>query len=106
MEPILLGAGFTQSSTAFTISKADLASYGLVASATNKQEELLAALILHLKAIATQDQWNINANANVFIAEEQPTLTSRTIGTNTSSFYTHQYQVSFTTNMPLNPSNM
>jgi hypothetical protein len=106
MEPTIFGPNFQQTATTFTISKADLASFGLTATATNKQEELLAALVLLLKANRTQTAWSTDVNANFFVTEDQPTLTSRTIGTDTTSFYTHIFNFNFASNVPLSPGNM
>lgn len=106
MEPVIFGPGFSQDATSFTISKTALASAGLIASASNKQEELLAALIIHWEKALTQQAWSTNAQANIFVTKEQPTLNSRTIGSDTSSFFTHQYQVSIATAGELKPSDM
>jgi K+-transporting ATPase A subunit len=106
MEPVIFGQNFVQTASSFTISKADLTAFGLTATANNKQEELLAALVLMLKAQRTQAAWSTDTNANFFVTEDQPTLTSRTIGTDTTSFYTHIFNFNFASNVPLSPGNM
>jgi len=80
-EPTLtevLGAGATQDATTLTIAKADLASVGLTASASNSVESLLVALILKAQAYLndTNQANNIDQSVSITTATT-PSFTNR-----------------------------
>lgn len=74
----VFGAGASQTATGLTISKTDLVSMGLTASADNKAESLLVAILLLAKQQLTNDNLQVNADQSISIEESQfPALTIR-----------------------------
>jgi hypothetical protein len=78
-EPTLIGvfgANVTQSATELIISKADLATVGLTASATNTPESLLAAIIALAQAalVGLKQKLSPNVAQTGFISGEQVTI--------------------------------
>lgn len=80
-EPTLIevfGAGATQDATTVTIAKADLASVGLTASASNSAESLLVALILKAQTYLNDTNLATNIDQSVSITTATtPTFTNR-----------------------------
>lgn len=80
-EPTLtavFGANATQDATTLTISKADLVSVGLTASANNTAESLLLAIILKFKAVLTDAARDTNLDQSVAVVEGfSPSVTTR-----------------------------
>jgi hypothetical protein len=69
-EPTLsqvFGAGATQTASSISISKADLATVGLTASATNTAESLLAAIVLLAKNALTDTNFEANLDQSITI---------------------------------------
>ena len=70
-EPTLtevFGANATQTSTTITISKADLASVGLVAASNNTAESLLVAILLKAESVLSEPNRSLDAtNRNVTV---------------------------------------
>ncbi len=92
-EPTLsqvFGAGATQTATALSIAKADLAARGLTASADNKAESLLVALLLQAKTALTPATLETNLDQSISIAESDfnfQTLVTRNNQTYRQSTY-------------------
>lgn len=92
-EPTLtqvFGAGATQTATTLSIAKADLASLGLTASATNTAESLFVALLLQAKAALTPTTLETNLDQSVSVAESDfnfQTLVTRNNQTYRQSTY-------------------
>jgi hypothetical protein len=81
-EPTLtqvFGVNATQTSTTLTISKADLVSVGLTASASNTAESLIVALLLMAgQYLKTTNQDSVNTDIQVTITDSGfPQLVSR-----------------------------
>ena len=71
-EPTLVqifGAAATQTATTITIAKADLASVGLTASATNTAESLLVAILLKAKSVLTPLALETNPDQSITVTE-------------------------------------
>jgi len=74
----IFGNGASQDASTITISKADLATMGLTANASNKAESLLVAILLLAKQQLTADNMQSNADQSISIEESQfPSLVSR-----------------------------
>jgi hypothetical protein len=80
-EPTLtqvFGVNATQTSTTLTISKADLVSVGLTASANNTAESLLLAIVLKFKAVLTGTARDTNMDQSVAVTDGfSPSITTR-----------------------------
>jgi len=81
-EPSLIqvfGAGASQTATNFTILKADLATVGLTASATNTAESLIVALLLLAGGyLSTTNQDSTNQDIQITVTDSGfPQLISR-----------------------------
>lgn len=91
----IFGAAATQSATTLTIAKADLASVGLTASATNTAESLLVAILLRAKALLTTANSETNPDQSITIAEADfnfQTLVTRNNTTYRQATYTVNLQ--------------
>lgn len=76
----IFGAGATQSATTITINKADLASVGLTASASNTAESLLAAIVLNAKSALTQTGFDTNSDQSITVERGFDSITQRDDG--------------------------
>jgi hypothetical protein len=80
-EPTLtavFGTNATQDATTLTISKTDLVSVGLTASANNTAESLLIAIILKFKSVLTDTARDANINQSVAVVDGySPAITTR-----------------------------
>lgn len=91
----IFGAGATQTATTLSIAKADLATLGLTASATNTAESLFVALLLQAKSVLTAASLETNPNQSVTVAEADfnfQTLVTRNNATYRQSTYTVNLQ--------------
>jgi hypothetical protein len=71
-EPTLIqvfGANAVQDATTLTITKADLASAGLTASANNTAESLIIAMLLKSKTYLSEENRDLNIDQSVTIAD-------------------------------------
>lgn len=68
----LFGANAAQTATTLTISKADLSSVGLTASATNTAESLFVALVLNWKQQLTEASQTNNPDQSITITDGFP----------------------------------
>jgi hypothetical protein len=94
-EPLLtdiFGAGATQTATTITILKADLP---LSASATNKGEQIFAALLKKAATALTATTFATNPDQSVSIAAGFDSLTYRTIGNETLAFLQTPLTINF-----------
>lgn len=73
----IFGSSATQSATQLTISKADLASVGLTASATNTPESLLAAIIVLAQSSLGQLTYDTNLDQSITITNGTDALVTR-----------------------------
>lgn len=73
----IFGNGATQTATQLVISKADLATVGLTASATNTGESLLAAIVAFSQQTLTDTNQDINADQSISISNNTDTLITR-----------------------------
>ncbi|MBW4425942.1 MAG: hypothetical protein KME50_16195 [Nostoc desertorum CM1-VF14] len=74
----VFGTGATQDMNTLTISKADLVSVGLTASASNTAESLLIAIMLKFKEVLTDEARDINIDQSVAVVDGfSPTITTR-----------------------------
>lgn len=80
-EPSLIqvfGDGAIQDISTLTISKADLATVGLTASATNTAESLLIAIMLKFKTTLTDEARDLNIDQSVAVVDGfSPSITTR-----------------------------
>jgi hypothetical protein len=79
-EPILtaiFGSSATQTATQLIISKADLATVGLTASATNTAESLLAAIIALAQPALGETTYGSNLEQSIVIVDGTDSLTTR-----------------------------
>ena len=79
-EPTLqqvFGSNATQTATQLIISKADLATIGLTASATNTGESLLAAIIVFSQQTLTDTNQDTNADQSISISDNSDSLVTR-----------------------------
>ncbi|MCC5597966.1 hypothetical protein [Nostoc favosum] len=80
-EPTLtavFGTYAIQDANSLTISKADLASVGLTASATNTAESLLIAIMLKFKSTLTDEARDTNIDQSVAVVDGfSPSITTR-----------------------------
>lgn len=79
-EPTLtqvFGAGASQDANTLTIAKSDLAAMGLTASASNRAEALLVALILKVKAYLNSTNQESDPDIQVTIEDGFPSLVFR-----------------------------
>ena len=98
----IFGAAATQSATTITIAKADLASVGLTASATNTAESLLVALLLKAKEVLTPIAAETNPDQSLTIVQPDfnfQTLVSRNNTTYRQSSYSINLQKLDTDNL-------
>jgi len=96
-EPTLqavFGAGATQTSTTITITKADLTSVGLTASATNTAESLLAAIVLKAQTALTQSAFDTNIDQSITILPGFNSIVQRPSSTGETTEY-RQFQYNF-----------
>ena len=94
-EPLLtdiFGAGATQTATTLTIAKADLASVGLTASATNTAESLLVAILLKAMQFSNSTNQLTNPDIQVTIAQSFDSLLNRNNATYRQRSYTIDFQ--------------
>ena len=109
-EPTLeavFGAGAAQTSSTLTISKADLAAVGLVASSSNTAESLLASIVKLAANTLTQAGYDSNLDQSIVVAPGFGGFTSRDDGTGTFVEYlqkqdTVTYSVPDTTGLNVN----
>lgn len=73
----VLGNGASQTVETLVIAKADLATVGLTASATNTAESLLAAIVLLAKKQLTDANQSSNPEQNITIDDGFPSLVTR-----------------------------
>ncbi|GAX43438.1 hypothetical protein NIES4075_44510 [Tolypothrix sp. NIES-4075] len=73
----IFGNSATQTATQLVISKTDLATVGLTASATNTPESLLAAIIALAQLTLSQSNYEINLDQSVIINDSIDSLTTR-----------------------------
>jgi hypothetical protein len=86
----IFGAAATQTATTLTIAKADLATVGLTATATNTAESLLVALLLKAKEVLTPVALETNPDQSLTVSEADfnfQTLVSRNNTTYRQSSY-------------------
>jgi hypothetical protein len=79
-EPTLVqvfGSSATQSATQLTISKTDLATVGLTASATNTPESLLAAIIALAQLTLAEVGYDANLDQSIVISNGSDSLVTR-----------------------------
>jgi hypothetical protein len=79
-EPTLIsvfGSNATQSASELIISKADLTTVGLTASATNTPESLLAAIIALAQPALGETSYDSNLDQSIAITDGTDSLTSR-----------------------------
>lgn len=65
----VFGAGATQTTTTLSIAKADLATLGLTASATNTAESLFVALLLQAKLALLPANLETNPDQSISVSE-------------------------------------
>lgn len=93
----VFGANATQTSTTLTITKADLASVGLTASANNTAESLIVALILKAAEYLNETNQTTNPDIQVTIADSNfPQLVTR----NSSQYRQTTYNLNLQTLSP------
>ncbi len=73
----VFGANAAQNANTLTISKVDLSSVGLTASATNTAESLWVAILLLAKAYLTDTNLTNNADQSISIVESFDSLVTR-----------------------------
>lgn len=73
----IFGSSVTQTSTTLTISKTDLATVGLTASATNTPESLLAAIIVLAQASLGELTYETNLDQSITIIDGADSLVTR-----------------------------
>lgn len=111
-EPLLtdvFGANATQSASTITISKADLTSTGLTASATNKAESLLAAIVLKARDALPNSTFNDNVDQSVTITDGFNSIVTKTSPSGASTEYRQfQYNINFhkVDNVALDPDDL
>jgi hypothetical protein len=91
-EPTLtqvFGAGATQDATTITILKADLP--GLTASANNRAESLLTAILLKAQAGLSKTAFDADLDQSIYIESGFPTFSFR--GVNNDSYRTDQLTI-------------
>lgn len=93
----VFGANASQSSTQIVISKADLASVGLTASATNTAGQLFAAIMLLAAQYYTVTQQNNNNDCDITIAQSFQSLATRNNSNYRQTSYTINLQKPDTT---------
>ncbi|KPQ34612.1 MAG: hypothetical protein HLUCCA11_13950 [Phormidesmis priestleyi Ana] len=87
-EPTLtevFGAGAIQDATTLTITKADLVSVGLTASASNTAESLLAAIVLKARDFLTDTAFTSNPDQSITILSGFDSIVQRDNGGGTFS---------------------
>jgi hypothetical protein len=73
----IFGANATQTTTTLTITKADLASVGLTASANNTAESLLVALLLKAMTYLSPTNQETNPDIQITIDPSYPSIVYR-----------------------------
>lgn len=73
----IFGGSATQDATTLTISKANLTTVGLTASATNTAESLFVAILLLAKSTLTADALNTNPDQSISIEDSFESLVTR-----------------------------
>jgi hypothetical protein len=94
-EPTLqevFGAGATQTATAITILKADLS---MTASATNRGEQLFAAIVKKASVNLTEANFALNTDQSINIAAGFDSLVYRTIASTTTTLLQSQLNINF-----------
>lgn len=92
----IFGSAATQTATSITIDKADLAGVGLTASASNKAESLLAAILLLAKNALTQAAFDSNIDQNITIIPGFNSIVQRDTGSGVFIEYRQfQYNIGF-----------
>jgi hypothetical protein len=92
-EPTLqqvFGANASQTSTALTITKADLT--GLTSSANNTAESLLVAILLKSQSYLNQENFDANIDQSITIADSFSSFTTR--GANNTPYRTDSKTIS------------
>lgn len=97
----VFGAGASQTSSTITISKADLTSVGLSASATNSAEALLAAILLKAKSHLTEAAFEANIDQSLYVGTGFKSTTVR--GTSNIQYITDQLTLTLAKIDPLSP---
>ncbi|MBW4597462.1 MAG: hypothetical protein KME46_32345 [Brasilonema angustatum HA4187-MV1] len=77
----VFGASATQTATTITITKADLVSTGLLASAGNTGESLLVALLLYAANTLNETNQTTNPETQITIAQSFDSLVTRNSAT-------------------------
>jgi hypothetical protein len=98
-EPTLtdvFGAGASQTLTDITISKSALTSFGLVADADNKAEQIMAALIKHQMTVLTSTAQASNADQSIVVEQGFDNLVTR----GTTQYYATTVNVTFSKEFP------
>jgi hypothetical protein len=84
----VFGTGFTQTATTFTISKADLASVGLTADASNRAEQLFVAVLLKAAASLNPTAQQSNPDIQITVESSFPSIVFRNDQNYRQSTYT------------------
>jgi hypothetical protein len=87
----VFGAGASQTATTITITKSDLVSTGLTASASNTAESLLAAIVLKAKEALTQTAFTTNIDQSITVEPGFNSIVQRA-GTNGVAVEYRQFQ--------------
>jgi hypothetical protein len=88
----IFGAGATQDATTITILKADLP---MTAAATNRGEQVLAAIAKKASTVLTPTAFNGNTNQSINIAPGYDSLVYRTVGGTQESLIQTQLTFNF-----------
>jgi hypothetical protein len=88
----IFGANATQTATDIIIKKADLP---MTASATNRGEQVLAAMIKKNSTLLTATNFNTNPDQSITIGTGFDQLAYRTVGTETLTYLQNQVTLSF-----------
>ncbi len=99
----VFGPGATQTTTTFSIAKADLAAVGLSASATNSAESLVVAILLLAQKYLNDDNQAINPDIQVTIAQSFDSLVTRNNTTYRQRSYSIEMQ-KVDTSAAINPN--
>lgn len=92
--PAVFGAAATQTATTVTISKTDLATVGLTASANNTAESILTAILFLARNRLTEAGFNGDVDQSLTITNGFNSIVTRTNSAGVSSEY-RQFQWQF-----------
>ncbi len=99
----IFGPNAQQTATTLTISKADLATVGLTATATNSAESLLVAILLLAQKYLNDNNQAINPDIQITIAQSFDTLVTR----NNANYRQRSYSINMQkpdTSAAINPN--